>query len=189
LLITAAARAESTITITPPDVNAIDKCLPPPAGGKPLKLIGVENKAPDKAVGYTRQGDKAESIGVAGDLTTLVGDAVVGTLKKCGYTFSQSAATIKLRVDIDEFTGGAKNKVFVGKGESQVAISLIFFSQEEASQQTIRFDRTSTMKGFSTKKLGRLTKTLSAALADIMKSVASSPGIPVAVTDLSKLDM
>ena len=188
-LFSTSAHADVRLHVDAPDFNLVDNCSTPPSNGKPFKLTSVEIKTADKAIGIIRQGDKAEMIYPENDLKDLVGDAVVGVLKKCGYKFSDAAATLKLRIDIDEFGGSAGNKFFIGKGETRVAISLVIFSQEEGSQQTIRFDRTSNMKGFSTKKLGRLSKTLKAALQDILKSVAESPAIPAAITDLSKFDM
>lgn len=187
LAVVLSARADDTVTITAPDAMLIDSCIPVPATLKPLALLSVEHKALDQAVGITRQGDNVERVFAAGDLNKIIGDAVVMVLKRCGYQIAAAhdAASLKLSVHIDDFSGKAENRLVVGKGGTTVSLSLVLHTPDEATRQTVRLEAQRALKGFSTKKLKRLEKSLNDTLTDVLDQIASSKDFLAAAQELS----
>jgi uncharacterized lipoprotein YajG len=186
-LFVAHARADDTVMIVPVDASAVNTCLPVPANFKSIDLVQVDHRGPDESVGFTRQGETSEKIFAATDVKAVVRQSITSTLEKCGYKIGKAGDALRLTVSIDEFFGGARNKFLIGKGTTKIALDLELTTPDGNSHDTFRFTNENDLKGFSNKKLTRLSKSLNGILLDAMKQIASSPALLNGVKDFSQL--
>ena len=128
------AHADAYVSLNPTDPMSVSVCHAVSGNLKAIHITGVQNRAQETSVGFTRQGEDVVKVYVS-DLDKRVQSSIETVLKKCGYKINSSVSALggspsgevplQLAIYIDEFFGGTHNKFLVGKSSTKVALELV----------------------------------------------------------------
>lgn len=156
--------------------------------GKDIALVwkGVTDKRSNPIVGTLKNKKEEFEVKLAGDVDSVIGEAVKTVLTNCGFTIETKNGTkgIETSVEVSEFFAGAKKGFFTG--ETDARGSLVVHFNNNGANYDFSLGATKSDKRLKKKDIRQLEEVLTGLLESVVTQIGESPALFAEVEKLTR---